>query len=156
MIKDVMVCDMAEVCQTLFRIAQKHTPAASFADVNELLHIAKIMESVGVTADVRANHRANFDDHIPAVARQSADYRRLQAQFKAALSTIADMGRKNSKTHKNEYYAGVHAGLRRAARIAIMFLNDLNGESESDGPDADEIRAAQAVDSKKSRRGIIR
>lgn len=156
MIKDVMTCDLAEVCENLFRIAQRHTPATAFADVNELMHIAKIMESVGVKTVLNATNRAKFDDHIPAVARQSADYRRLQAQFKAALSTIADMGRKKSKTHKNAYYEGVNVGLRRAAQIAIMFLNDLNGETNADPADADEIRAGQEIDSKKSRSRIVR
>lgn len=151
-----MTCDLAEVCANLFRIAQRHTPASAFADVNELMHIAKIMESVGVVTAVNENNRAKFDDHIPEIARQSADYRRLQAQFKAALSTIADMGRKESRTHKNQYYAGIHVGLRRAAQIAIMFLNDLNGETTAEPTDADEIRAAQTIENKKSRRRIVR
>lgn len=156
-IKDVMTCDLTDVCSTLFRIAQKHTPQTAFADVNELLHIVKIMESVGINPTVTAKYNAAVDDHIPAVARQSADYRKLRAQFRAALSTIADMGRKRSKTHKNAYYEGVHVGLRRAAQIAIMFLNDLNGETPDETlTDADEIRAAQKVDGKKPRSRIVR
>lgn len=156
MIKDVMTCNLADVCRNLFRIAQRNTPPAAFADVNELMHIAKIMESVGLPARVDEKHKANFSDHIPAVARQSVDYRRLQAQFKAALSTIADMGKEKSKTHKNAYYEGVHAGLRRAAQVAIIFLNDLNGEPNDETADVNQIRAAQEVSGKKSRSRIVR
>ena len=156
MIKDVMTCDLTDVCRNLFQIAQRNTPPTSFADVNELMHIAKIMESVGMSARVEEKHKANFADHIPAVARQSADYRRLQAQFKAALSTIADMGREKSKTHKNAYYEGVHAGLRRAAQVAIIFLNDLNGEPNDETADGKKIRDGQEISSKKSRSRIVR
>ena len=119
-------CDLTEVCKALYRIAQKHTPTSAFADVNELIHVAKILKSTGSSPAISAGLRANVDDHIPAVAKQSLDYRMLQAQFRAALSTIADLGRKNSKTHKSDYHAGLHAGLRQAAKIAIMFLNDLD------------------------------
>lgn len=119
-------CNLVEVCNALYRIAQKHTPTSAFADVNELLHVAKILKAAGVQPSISSGLRANVDDHIPAVAKQSFDYRMLQAQFRAALSTVADLGRKNSKTHKSDYHAGLHAGLRQAAKIAIMFLNDLD------------------------------
>ena len=130
-------CDLVEVCNALYRIAQKHTPNSAFADVNELLHVAKILKSAGATPVISPGLRAKVDDHIPAVAKQSLDYRMLQAQFRAALSTIADLGRKNSKTHKSDYHAGLHAGLRQAAKIAIMFLNDLDDAEQAISPTSD-------------------
>lgn len=130
-------CDLAAVCHALYGIAQKHTPASAFADINELLHVAKILKAEGLPPAISAGLRANVDDHIPAVAKQSADYRMLQAQFRAALSTVADLGRKNSKTHKSDYHAGLHAGLRQAAKIAIMFLADLDNSEDTDSPTSD-------------------
>lgn len=127
MINHTTSCNLSEVCRALYRIAQKYTPASAFADVNELLHVAKILKAADVDVQISAEMRAHVDDHVPAVARQSADYRLLQARFRAALSTVADLGRKNSKTHKSDYHAGMHAGLRHAAKIAIMFLDDLDG-----------------------------
>ena len=136
MIRAPESCDLAKVCHALYRIAQKHTPPAAFADINELIHVAKILKSEGLSPTISVSLRANIDDHIPAVAKQSAEYRILQAQFRAALSTIADLGRKNSKTHKSDYHAGLHAGLRQAAKIAIMFLADLDDE-QSTSPTSD-------------------
>lgn len=118
--------DLAEICTALYRIAQKHVTATAFADINELLHISKILAASDVRVETAAKLKAAVDDHIPAVAKQSADYRLLRAQFRAALSTIADLGRRDSKTHKSEFHEGVHAGLRKAAKIAIIFLDDLN------------------------------
>jgi hypothetical protein len=123
--------DMAEICGALYKIAQKHTPSSAFGDVNELLHVAKILKSCGVELAVAPKLQAAVSDHIPAVARQSADYRLLRARFFAALSTIADMGQKTSKTHKSEFHGGVQEGLRQAAKTAIMFLNDLDESAEN-------------------------
>jgi len=118
--------DLTAVCSALYRIAQKHVPPTAFADVNELLHVSKILAACDIPVETAVKLKAANADHIPAVARQSADYRLLRAQFRAALSTIADLGRKDSKTHKNAFHAGIHAGLRKAAKIAIMFLADLD------------------------------
>lgn len=125
---DAVTCNLAEVCQALYKLAQRHIPSNAFADTNELLHITKILKAAGVKLRVAANMRAQVKDHIPEVARQSADYRLLKAQFRAALSTIADLGCKKSKTHKSDYHAGVHVGLRHAAKIAIMFLADFDDD----------------------------
>lgn len=156
MFTDEVACDLSEVCRTLFKLAQKYTPASAFADVTELTHIAKIMESVGIQSDIEAKHAAKIADHVPAIARQSADYRRLQAQFKAALSTIADMGSKENRRHKNAYYEGVYAGLRRAARVAIIFLNDINGEPNEEPANADENCPDKSAHAKKPRSRIVR
>jgi hypothetical protein len=118
--------DLSAICIALHRIAQKHVSTTAFADINELLHISKILEANDVPVETAVKLKAAVDDHIPAVAKQSADYRLLRAQFRAALSTIADLGRRDSKTHKSEFHEGVHAGLRKAAKIAIIFLDDLN------------------------------
>lgn len=121
---EAVTCDLTELCQSLYRIAQKHIPATAFGDTNELLHIASILQEIGIPLNAAPKLKAQLADHMPAVTRQSADYRMLKAQFRAALSTIADLGRKRGKTHKSEYHAGIHIGLRRAAKIAIAFLAD--------------------------------
>lgn len=123
--------ELAEVCRALYRIAQKHTPASAFADINELMHVASILKTCGAEPVIADKFKALTADHVPAVARQSAAYRLLRAQFRAALSTIADLGRKSSKTHKTAFHAGAQAGLQRAAKIAIMFLADFE---ETDSP----------------------
>lgn len=127
---EAVTCDLAALCQALYRIAQKHIPATAFGDTNELLHIAKIMQDTGIPLNTAPKLKAQLADHVPAVARQSADYRMLKAQFRAALSTIADLGRKRGKTHKSEYHAGIHIGLRKAAKIAIAFLTEFDDPAQ--------------------------
>jgi len=121
--------ELSSICRSLYRIAQKHVSTTAFSDVNELLHISKILEAHAIPIETNVKLRAITNDHDPAVAKQSDVYRLLRAQFKAALSTIADLGRKQSKTHKSPYHEGVQAGLRKAAKIAIIFLDDLNDET---------------------------
>ena len=135
--------DLAEICTALYRIAQKHVTATAFADINELLHISKILAASDVQVETAAKLKAAVDDHIPAVAKQSADYRLLRAQFRAALSTIADLGRRDSKTHKSEFHEGVHAGLRKAAKIAIIFLDDLNDNTVWAVPTASSVKISR-------------
>lgn len=122
------VAALVEICRSLHRIAQKHVATTAFADVNELLHVSEMLATYGVSAPIAARFKAATADHIPAVARQSAEYRLMRDGFRAALTTIADLGSKDSKTHKSEYHAGIHAGLRKAAKIAIMFLEDLKDD----------------------------
>ena len=132
--------DLSEICIALYRIAQKHVVTTAFADINELLHISKILEASDVPVETAVKLKAAVADHIPSVAKQSADYRLLRAQFRAALSTIADLGRRDSKTHKSEFHEGVHAGLRKAAKIAIIFLDDLNDNTVWTAPAAHSIK----------------
>jgi hypothetical protein len=137
--------DLTEICSALYRIAQKHVTSTAFADINELLHISKILAANNVQVETAAKLKAAVDDHIPAVAKQSADYRLLRAQFRAALSTIADLGRRDSKTHKSEFHEGVHAGLRKAAKIAIIFLDDLNDNTVWAVPPTSSVKTSRMI-----------
>ena len=117
--------DLSQICGVLFNIAQKHTPSTSFAETNELIRIAKILESTDVPVAPAAKLRAAISDHSANVTRQSSEYRLLKARYAACLSTIADLaGKKPAKT-KSAFHEGIHEGLRRAAKIAIMFLEDI-------------------------------
>jgi hypothetical protein len=117
--------DLSQICSALFNIAQRYTPSTSFAETNELIRIAKILETAGVAVKPAARFCAAISDHSTNVTRQSSEYRLLKARYAACLSTIADLaGRKPFKT-KSAFHEGIHEGLRRAAKIAIMFLDDI-------------------------------
>ncbi len=117
--------DLRDLCSALFDMAQRHTPSTSFAETNELIRIAKILESIGVDAVAVPKMRAAIADHSSNVTRQSSEYRLLKARYAACLSTIADLAGKKPAKAKSAFHAGIHEGLRRAAKIAIMFLDDI-------------------------------
>lgn len=118
--------EIEHICAVLYRIAQRHTPSNCFEDVTELLNIAKILPANKLDLAPAVKFKAAVSDHSSAVLKQSAGYRRLRASFVAALSTIADLGARRTKRNKSDFHAGVSEGLRRAAKVAIMFLNDID------------------------------
>jgi hypothetical protein len=118
--------DFAHICSTLYSLAQRHIPANAVGDVNELAHVAKLLKESGISPQIAPKISAHVDDYSSSVVKQSAEYRLIRARFAAALGTIADMGSKKIKKNKSEFHAGINEGLRRAAKIAIMFLEDLD------------------------------
>lgn len=129
-VTDAPAQNLADVCSVLYDIAQRHTPSNAFQDTAELLSVSNVLRAAGVTVTPAPKINAAADDYSPAVLKQSSEYRLLRAKFAAALGTIADLGVKTPKRHKSEFHAGVNDGLRRAAKIAIMFLDELNGETD--------------------------
>lgn len=130
-VKPAVEQNLAAVCGILYDIAQRHTPNNAFQDAAELLNVAKVLRDGGIAVKPAAKITASAADYSPAVLKQSAEYRLLRAKFVAALGTIADLGVKTPKRHKSEFHAGVNEGLRKAAKIAIMFLDELNCETDS-------------------------
>ncbi len=139
--------DFAQLCSSLYELAQRHVPGAAVSDVTELVQIAKILREADVPLTLSSKLSAHADDYSPNVVKQSAEYRLLRARYAAALGTIADMGSKKVRKTKSEFHAGINEGLRRAAEIAIMFLEDLDAniyqqhtyhdaEHESEAPKA--------------------
>jgi hypothetical protein len=127
--------NLADVCAVLYSIAQRHTPSNAFQDAAELLSVSKVLREAGITVETAPKITAAANDYSPAVLKQSSAYRLLRAKFAAALGTIADLGVKTPKRHKSEFHAGVNDGLRKAAKIAIMFLDELNGEMDLNNAD---------------------
>lgn len=117
---------LIELCVSLHEIAQRHVPPGSFADVNELVQITKILEELAVPVQTAPKLQAKVADHSNAVVRHTPEYRLLRARYSAALGTIADMGSRKIRKNKDQFHAGIQEGLRRAAKIAIMFLEDLD------------------------------
>lgn len=118
---------LADMCEILFRLAQRHIPNSDQKTAAELMHVAKILKKYGVNAQFNSNlraHRAAYDTE--AVIKNTAEYRALRAKFTACLSTIADLGRRDVKKSKSQFHAGINEGFRRAAKIAIIFLEDLS------------------------------
>lgn len=129
MLKTALVdTDFANLCSTLYSLAQKYVPASAVGDVNELAQVAKILNGVGIAPQIAPKLSAHVDEYSSSVVKQSAEYRLIRARFAAALGTIADMGSKKIKKNKSEFHAGINEGLRRAAKIAIMFLEDLDAD----------------------------
>lgn len=118
--------DFANICTTLYSLAQKHTPTSAISDVTELVQIAKILQENNVPVRLSAKMAAHSTDYSCSVVKQTPEYRLMRARFAAALGTIADMGSKKVRKSKSEFHAGINEGLRRAAKIAIMFLEDLD------------------------------
>jgi hypothetical protein len=142
--------DFDQLCSTLYSLAQKHIPASALSDVTELVHVAKILERHNIPLKIAPKIAAHATDYSSSVVKQSPEYRLMRARFAAALGTIADMGSKKIKKNKSEFHAGINEGLRRAAKIAIMFLEDLdaniNIRQPHDNPAAhnsDDVAAAQ-------------
>jgi hypothetical protein len=150
-VKTAATQNLADLCVVLYDIAQRHTPSNAFQDAAELLSVAKVLRDSGITVTPTAKINAASADYSPAVLKQSAEYRLLHAKFVAALGTIADLGAKTPKRHKSEFHAGINDGLRRAAKIAIMFLDELNGETDLNDDDN-----TSGVASIKSGGGFIR
>jgi hypothetical protein len=117
--------DLPQICRILFDIAQLYTPASAFSDTSELLRIAKIMQDIGIPVTPLSKIKAALSDHSSNVTTQSSEYRLLKARYAACLSTIADLANKTPVRVKTVFQSGVHEGLRRAAKIAIMFLDDI-------------------------------
>jgi len=123
---DVAEESLSEICGLLFKLAQKHMPENDYEGAIELLHIAKIMQGRGITPAIATEREASAADYSTKVVKQAPEYRALRAKFVACLSTIADLGSREVRQSKTEFHAGVNEGLRRAAKIAIMFLDDFN------------------------------
>lgn len=139
---------LVELCVSLHEIAQRHTPANAFADVNQLIQITKIFEELAIPVQVAPKLKAKVEDHSSNVVRHTPEYRLMRARFSAALGTIADMGSRKIKKNKDQFHAGIQEGLRRAAKIAIMFLEDLDNPTfeprQNNAEDSDQITAQKA------------
>jgi hypothetical protein len=121
--------DIMDICATLYRMAQRHVPNSAANDVIQLAQITKMLRDMDIPAKLASRFKASSADYTPTLFKHSLEYRMLKARYTAALSTIADMGSKNAKKHKDEFHAGIQVGLRRAAATAIMFLRDLDNTS---------------------------
>lgn len=156
MLKTALVdTDFANICSLLYSLAQKYVPASAVGDVNELAQVAKILQDAGISPDIAPKFSAHVDEYSSSVVKQSAEYRLIRARFAAALGTIADMGSKKIKKNKSEFHAGINEGLRRAAKIAIMFLEDLDADmyiSHTYCEDADPEKITES----KSRSSFVR
>lgn len=150
--------DFVEICTTLYAIAQRHIPNSAMADVSELAQIAKIFQEQDIALQIAPKITAHVKDYSSSVVKQSAEYRLIRARYAAALGTIADMGSKIVRKNKSEFHAGITEGLRRAAKIAIMFLEDLDQNIYSDhtyvDPDAEDAEGETV--SVKSRSSFVR
>ncbi len=140
---DVAEESLSEICGLLFNLAQKHMPESDYEGTTELLHLAKILQQRGINPEVAIELAAPAADHSTKIVKQTPEYRTLRARFVACLSTIADLGSRDVRKSKTEFHAGVNEGLRRAAKIAIMFLDDFNenGPEAMGGPDATSTHA---------------
>jgi hypothetical protein len=116
--------DLLKLAENLFSLAQQHTPKTDYAGTVELLHLAKALKQFGGNALLVSRLVAQDADHSTDVIKQSTEYRQLKAKFTAALSTIADLGARDVKQPKTQFHAGINEGLRRAAKVAIIFLAD--------------------------------
>lgn len=137
---------LADMCEILFTLAQRHVPSNEHKTIAELIHVAKVLNKYGISAQFNKKLRAQRAAYeTDAVIKNSPEYRLLRAKFTACLSTIADLGQREVRQAKSEFHAGINEGLRRAAKIAIMFLEDFT----ENGPEAmADVSSAAAVSCK--------
>lgn len=128
--------DIADICTALHAIAQRHVPQSCFTDVTELVQLTRLMRALDIPVTVAAKIQAEHSAYSPSVVKHTPEYRLLRARFLAALGTIADMGARKIRKNKSEYHAGVQEGLRRASKVAIMFLNDIDNNTIDERLDA--------------------
>lgn len=147
--------DLADICTALHAIAQRHVPANCFSDVTELVGLTRLMRELAVPVSGSARFSAEQADYSPNIVKHTPEYRLLGARFSAALGTIADMGARKARKNKNEYYAGVQEGLRRAAKVAIMFLEDLENNTIDERLTAHGLYEKDAAKTK-SRSSLVR
>lgn len=117
---------LADMCEILFSLAQRHASNNDHKTIAELTHIAKVLNKYGINTVFNrksVTQRAAYDTAV--VIKNAQEYRLLRAKFTACLSTIADLGQREVRQAKSQFHAGINEGLRRAAKIAIMFLDDL-------------------------------
>jgi hypothetical protein len=134
---------LADMCEILFSVAQRHVSNNDHKTIAELAHVAKILNKYGVPTTFNkklAAQRAAYSTE--AVIKNTQEYRMLRAKFTACLSTIADLGQREVRQAKSQFHAGINEGLRRAAKIAIMFLEDFNDNGLEAMAD---VRAASAA-----------
>lgn len=118
---------LSKICGILFNFAQKHLPKNEHRTAVNLLHIAEVLREHGVDVRYNSQLKAQAEAYTaPEVITRTPEYRHLRACFIACLSTIADLGKKEVRKSKTPFHAGINEGLRRAAKIAIMFLDDFN------------------------------
>lgn len=116
---------LADMCEILFSLAQRHVSNNDHKTIAELTHVAKVLNKYGISTVFNkksATQRAAYD--TATVIKNTQEYRLLKAKFTACLSTIADLGQREVRQAKSQFHAGINEGLRRAAKIAIMFLDD--------------------------------
>jgi|LakMenEpi03Aug12_release.lakeMendotaPanAssembly.Ray.scaffolds.fasta_scaffold193334_4 hypothetical protein len=147
---------LEEVCCTLYNIAQKHTPGTAFADATELANITKLLQANSIPVQPAVKAIAATNDYSPAVLKHSEEYRLLHAKYTASLSTIADLGSRKIRKNKSEFHAGITEGLRRAAKIAIMFLQDLDAPLAAKPDKNDTEQSKTTIAGAKSGRSFVR
>jgi len=124
--------DLSAICGVLHKIARKHTPNTALSDLYKLKQITKLLQNPYIPITVTEPPPSGRPDHDSTLFKHSIEYRLLRARYSAALSTIADLGARIVRKHKDEFHAGIYVGLRRAAEKAIMFLEDLDNSSLAD------------------------
>jgi hypothetical protein len=134
---------LVDMCEILFSLAQRHVSNNDHKTIAELSHVAKVLNTYGVNTVFNkklAAQRAAYN--TAAVIKNTQEYRLLRAKFTACLSTIADIGQREVRQAKSQFHAGINEGLRRAAKIAIMFLEDFNENGPESMADASAAQVA--------------
>ena len=136
------------ICVVLQAVAQKYVPDYAFEDRSNLLQCLKIMRELGISFAVKAKFSQFFDEKD--TDRCSLSYRVLKNKTIAALSTIADLDKKCLERQGGEYKNGMRDAYKRASAIAIMFLEEIQGDAL-----ADSERTNPRVVHSKPRCGIV-
>lgn len=115
------------VCVLLQSLAQKYVPDAAFEDRASLIQCLNVMQELGIDFSVKAKLAQMFEEKD--IDRCSLSYRLLKNRAIAALSTIADLDKKCLDRRGGEYKNGMRDAYRRASDVAVMFLEEIQGDT---------------------------
>lgn len=115
------------VCVLLQSLAQKYVPEIAFDDRASLRQCLNVMRELGIDFSVKAKLAQMFEEKD--IDRCSLSYRLLKNRAVAALSTIADLDKKCLDRRGGEYKNGMRDAYKRASDIAVMFLEEIQGDT---------------------------
>jgi hypothetical protein len=122
---------LRKICFMLHALAQKHisNSTAHFEDHSTLAHCTKLLQDMGLKPEVSPRMESAVAGAGVDVILSSFEYRQLRNKMIAGLSVIADLTERPASPGSQDYQKGIREGYRRASDIAVMFLEDIDGET---------------------------
>lgn len=122
---------LKQICCSLLRVAQQYVPTTpnAFAAFVEVTQCTKMLQKLGAEPEVAAKFNAVLGTTGDEFICNSPDYRYLRNTAIAGFATIVDLAEKSAATGVPEFQRGVQEGYRRASKIALRFLTDIEGEN---------------------------
>lgn len=126
--EDLLTADLSGLCVLLHKLAKRHVMSSSFQDYNTRVRCTKLLESLGLLSGEDCDKSAVAADQDGALVKCSKHYRQLRNQAIACLATVADLAARAPNKGTGDYQRGMRDAFQQASDIAILFLEDIQGE----------------------------